>query len=157
MTMRALSIRQPWAWAILTAGKDVENRSWPHRPHHQGPLLIHAGKARPTRAMRELVGSLAGAMPPEVLPFGAYVGACIVDRAHHADDCRLSCSRWAEPGVWHLPILDPRPLGPIKAGGQLGFWQPSMFDELLDAMRAAARDGAAHRVAARDADALGRL
>lgn len=30
--MRALSIRQPWAWMILNAGKDVENRSW--RLHH---------------------------------------------------------------------------------------------------------------------------
>ena len=26
--MKALSIRQPWAWAILHAGKDVENRDW---------------------------------------------------------------------------------------------------------------------------------
>lgn len=24
----ALSIRQPWAWAILHAGKDIENRDW---------------------------------------------------------------------------------------------------------------------------------
>lgn len=31
----ALSIRQPWAWAILCAGKDIENRSWPV----QGELL----------------------------------------------------------------------------------------------------------------------
>lgn len=26
--MKALSIQQPWAWAIICAGKDVENRSW---------------------------------------------------------------------------------------------------------------------------------
>lgn len=26
--MRALSIRQPYAWAIFHAGKDVENRNW---------------------------------------------------------------------------------------------------------------------------------
>ena len=26
--MKALSIRQPWAWAILHAGKDIENRDW---------------------------------------------------------------------------------------------------------------------------------
>lgn len=24
----ALSVRQPWAWAIIFAGKDIENRSW---------------------------------------------------------------------------------------------------------------------------------
>lgn len=25
---KALSVRQPWAWAIIHAGKDIENRSW---------------------------------------------------------------------------------------------------------------------------------
>lgn len=24
----ALSVRQPWAWAIIHAGKDIENRTW---------------------------------------------------------------------------------------------------------------------------------
>ena len=28
MPVKALSIRQPWAWAILHAGKDIENRDW---------------------------------------------------------------------------------------------------------------------------------
>ncbi len=27
----ALSIRQPWAWLIIHACKDVENRDWPTR------------------------------------------------------------------------------------------------------------------------------
>lgn len=27
--MYAISVRQPWAWAVFAAGKDVENRSWP--------------------------------------------------------------------------------------------------------------------------------
>ncbi len=38
--MKALSIRQPWAWLIVHAGKDIENRS--RRSHYTGPLLIHA-------------------------------------------------------------------------------------------------------------------
>ena len=29
--MRALSVRQPWAWAIFYAGKDIENRSYKHK------------------------------------------------------------------------------------------------------------------------------
>lgn len=40
--MKALSIRQPWAWAILHAGKNIENRDWPTR--FCGPVLIHASK-----------------------------------------------------------------------------------------------------------------
>jgi hypothetical protein len=38
----ALSIRQPWAWAIINAGKDIENRSWPTKL--RGPICIHAAK-----------------------------------------------------------------------------------------------------------------
>jgi hypothetical protein len=38
----ALSIRQPWAWLILNAGKDIENRDWPTR--YRGRFLIHASK-----------------------------------------------------------------------------------------------------------------
>ncbi len=50
--MKALSIRQPWAWAILHAGKDVENRSW--RPNganmraartlQNDHILLHAAR-----------------------------------------------------------------------------------------------------------------
>lgn len=40
--MLALSIRQPWAWLILHAGKDIENRDWPTKV--RGRVLIHAAK-----------------------------------------------------------------------------------------------------------------
>lgn len=40
--MRALSIRQPWAWLITHGHKVVENRTW--ETFYRGPLLIHAGK-----------------------------------------------------------------------------------------------------------------
>lgn len=40
--MRALSIRQPWAWAIVHAGKRVENRS--RNTNIRGHFLIHAAK-----------------------------------------------------------------------------------------------------------------
>lgn len=40
--MRALSIRQPWAWLIVNGHKDIENRVWSTR--YVGPLVIHASK-----------------------------------------------------------------------------------------------------------------
>jgi hypothetical protein len=39
---RALAVRQPWAWLIMNAGKDIENRDW--QCHYRGYLLIHASK-----------------------------------------------------------------------------------------------------------------
>jgi len=65
--MKALSIRQPWAWCILYAGKDIENRDWSdrspslHSAHRLvedaikadgGEFLIHAAKGM-TRAEYE--------------------------------------------------------------------------------------------------------
>jgi hypothetical protein len=41
--MKAISIRQPWAWAIAQGLKTIENRTW--RTHYRGPLAIHAGRA----------------------------------------------------------------------------------------------------------------
>jgi len=41
-TLKALSINQPWAWAIIHAGKNVENRKW--KTNFRGDFLIHAGK-----------------------------------------------------------------------------------------------------------------
>ena len=47
--MLALSIRQPWAWAIIHAGKDVENRSENMARRAERLvgqiILIHAGKS----------------------------------------------------------------------------------------------------------------
>ena len=40
--MKALSIQEPWVYAILKLGKDIENRSRPF--WHTGPLLLHASK-----------------------------------------------------------------------------------------------------------------
>jgi len=40
--VKALSIQQPWAWLIVNALKDIENRDW--TTDYRGILLIHAGK-----------------------------------------------------------------------------------------------------------------
>ena len=47
--MKALTIKQPWIWAILHAGKDIENRSW--KTSHRGWLVLHAS-GQPNREAR---------------------------------------------------------------------------------------------------------
>ncbi|MHC4404130.1 MAG: ASCH domain-containing protein [Planctomycetota bacterium] len=42
--MKALTICQPWAWAIIHGPKPVENRGWATK--YRGPLAIHAGQSR---------------------------------------------------------------------------------------------------------------
>ena len=38
--IKAISVRQPWAWLILHGKKSIENRKWNSR--YRGRLLIHA-------------------------------------------------------------------------------------------------------------------
>ena len=53
---RIVSVRHPYAWAILHGKKDVENRG--HSVRHRGPVLIHAGKACPKRYVEETLEDL---------------------------------------------------------------------------------------------------
>lgn len=43
--LRVLTVRQPWAWAIVHGGKDVENRVRNIAGAYRGPIAIHAGLA----------------------------------------------------------------------------------------------------------------
>ena len=74
--MKALSIRQPWAWAIIAGYKTIENRTW--QTSYRGPLLIHAGKTlRPNDYDRMLqFGEEDGFSVPDIaaLARGGIVG-----------------------------------------------------------------------------------
>jgi len=50
--MKALSVRQPWAHAILHLGKRVENRDW-RGCNYRGPVLLHASKTLVLRKFDE--------------------------------------------------------------------------------------------------------
>ena len=72
--MKCLSVRQPFAWAILKGIKKVENRS--RFPDFEGPVLIHTGKT-----FEKLSGKFPDGTPipePSRLPLGAIVGAAVV-------------------------------------------------------------------------------
>ncbi|NYF29053.1 hypothetical protein [Microbacterium sp. JAI119] len=43
--MRILTVRQPWAWAIIHGGKDIENRVRNVAGGYRGPVAIHVARA----------------------------------------------------------------------------------------------------------------
>jgi len=51
--VKALSIKQPWAYAILRKGKDIENRTW--KTKFRGYFLIHASKSVDKNAPSKLL------------------------------------------------------------------------------------------------------
>lgn len=139
--MKALSIRQPYAWLIVHGIEDVENRSW--HTHYRGPLLIHASQAvdaEDIRIMRERLAE-QGITLPEELPRGGIVGvATLVDCIERVEIswwrrllCRLlgkdrvsGCvdqpeSIWFE-GPYGFILRDARPLPFVPWRGQQKFF-----------------------------------
>lgn len=55
MAMQALTLWQPWAWAMAHAGKAIENRTWkPPRTACGHLIAIHAGKTCDDRAIVDI-------------------------------------------------------------------------------------------------------
>jgi len=114
----ALSVRQPWAHAILHGGKAVENRSWP--THFRGTIGLHAARSMEPKDIeaffrfleeRGLAGSWLTRSAVETLPRGAVVG--LVDIV----DCvKVSTSPWFE-GPYGFVLANPRAINPIPCRG----------------------------------------
>lgn len=133
--MLALTIRQPWAWAILVAGKDVENRTWP--TSYRGPIAIHAARGMTHLEWcqfldfyRHSVGWHTGVHidgPPLPEPAELVRGA-IVGTAEVVDCVTEHPSPWFEgPRGFVLDNVVALP-EPIPCKGALGLWDvPAMI------------------------------
>jgi hypothetical protein len=135
--MKALSIRQPWAWAIVHAGKDIENRDWqPQNPgrRFRGPFLIHASSGMTRDEYEDCLDTChaislrrpfpTGLTLPDFkdLPRGGIIGkAEIIDVVDHDN------SPWFfGPIGLKLSNVEPLPFVPFK--GALGFFDvPQSF------------------------------
>lgn len=62
--MKALSLRQPWAHAVLHLGKRVENRDWAGCSY-RGPVLLHASKTLVLRDFDEWMDSIINIVNPK--------------------------------------------------------------------------------------------
>jgi hypothetical protein len=118
--MKALSIRQPWAWLILHADKDIENRSW--STNFRGRVLIHAGAAWGNweREAVRYVHEKFGIHIPSDLPLGGIVGAVSIIGC-----VTSSPSRWFE-GPFGFELADQQPLPFFPYRGALSFFDVQM-------------------------------
>jgi hypothetical protein len=143
--VKALTIKQPWAWAI-TEGKTIENRTW--CTGWRGTLLIHAGLGRDTTAniaehsltaaaRLEQLGGIRGfwkptnrancqapAAGPPAMALGAVIAvATLADCHREQDGC---CAPWGQIGVCHWQLTNIRPLpAPLPCRGALSLWKPA--------------------------------
>jgi hypothetical protein len=123
----ALSVRQPWAWAIIHAGKDIENRSWQavnHGLRQRGRIAIHAAKGMTRdeyQEAREFIDRQGRPCPDAHALFrGGIIGSVeVIDVVSESD------SPWFF-GPRGLVLSDPKPCRYVPASGQLGYfkWSP---------------------------------
>ena len=116
--MKALTIRQPWAWLIVQGYKDIENRTW--ATGYRGPLLIHAAKRKMSADDVELLEELCRILdvrPPEALSYGGIIGvATLTDCVQHHP------SEWfTGPVGWVLTGVEPLPF--VACRGRLGLFE----------------------------------
>lgn len=120
----ALSIRQPWAHAVIYLGKPVENRSW--KAVEKGAMgirriAVHAGKGMTREEYeeaRDFMASIGVTCPPAAeLLRGGIIGSV---------DVIGVVKRHASPwffGPLALVLRDPKPCAFVPAVGQLGYFK----------------------------------
>ena len=103
---RMLSVRQPWATALMEHGKAVENRTWRLPGNLEGVwILIVASRSKPTRAEHATLERLVGStINPNAYPRGAIVGCIRFGRA----SLESSGNKWEAPSQFHWPVLEAR-------------------------------------------------
>lgn len=130
----ALSIRQPWAWAILHAGKDIENRTW--STTFRGPVAIHAAKGMTKDEVAdfsELLGDLrwkgVAGVPAKGPHYNQLERGGIVGVAEIVGCVDRHDSPWFF-GRWGFVLRNARPVDFIPCKGALGLfgWQADKGD-----------------------------
>ncbi len=162
---RALSLIQPWAWAVLYAGKSVENRSW--WSVIRGPFWIASSSSTTRRYYESACEQIRAISGVEVPPMSELVYGCIVGSAV-IDDCilpggyaafdekqgRVAAYRlftgWPQPPPrhplhphpWHFQkeygyvLKDVRAVTPVPCKGRQRWW--TVPDEVLEQLNAGA-------------------
>lgn len=118
--MKALSVKDPWAWLICSNIKDVENRTW--KTNYQGRIYIHV-PAVMDRNWTDIYPVQAVYLIPRFRNKGVY--SAIIGEVSIIDCIKNSDSIWAQDKCWHWLLKDAvlydEPILNVK--GKLGLWE----------------------------------
>lgn len=128
--MRIMTVRNPWAGAIIWRGKDVENRGRNLAGDWRGTIAIHVSLRHDYEAV-PAHNLIAGHLDEHsVYGYGCIIGVVDLVDVHHDRQCHdtedssvawAPCSPWADADTYHLVLANPRPLSePIPYKGALG-------------------------------------
>jgi hypothetical protein len=119
--MKAISIKQPWAWLIVNGHKKIENRDW--TTNRRGRYLIHASKGMTKKYYKEVKLLVEEINPAIVIPpydeieRGGIVGSVnFTNVVTESDDPFFF-------GTYGFVFEDAKPLKFAPCNGALGFWE----------------------------------
>lgn len=119
--MKALSIKQPWAWLIIHGGKDIENRSW--HTKFRGRFLVHASMGMSALEYEHARAFACMAAPGIVLPAAKdLIRGGIIGSVDLVDSLDTSDSPWYM-GQKAFLLCDPRPSPFQPYKGRLQFFE----------------------------------
>jgi hypothetical protein len=128
--MKALSVRQPWAWAIIYAGKDIENRSENMatrlRKSIGQTIYIHAGASMDQDALVDLEDmSLLDQFIKYTEKAAQVELGGVVGTVRISEIVNKHPSMWFT-GPYGIVLVDPKPVKFQPGKGQLGLfeWTP---------------------------------
>jgi hypothetical protein len=158
VTVKALSLWEPWASLMRTGGKTIETRSWPTA--YRGPLLICASKRHRKTEVLHLCCNWAfqGGLAPlvgrrldrtgktwaanadrliDALSFGKAVAVVDLYRVERTDSCTLGEVEQERefgdysPGRWAWFTRNLRAIEPFEMLGHQGLWNEVLDEERL--------------------------
>lgn len=130
--MRCLTVRQPYATAIMSGAKRVENRS--HYTRLRGRIGVHAAKQLHERAV-----DADGRLPLGVILGTVQLVACHLAGSAECSQAGCNGDPFADfrrageiDPLFHWMLDEPREyVTPIRARGYLGFWEPEPAEAYL--------------------------
>lgn len=123
--MKALSIKQPWAWLIVNGYKPFENRSW--QTKFRGEFGVHASLQLDNEGYKwveENSKKLGVDMSEFPLPY-EFVRGAIIGKATITDCVTASDSPWFFGPVGFVLEKAESFEKPIPCKGKLGFFETS--------------------------------
>lgn len=132
--MKALSIKQPWAWAVCNLPepfrKNIENRTW--NTKYRGEFLVHASKGFDDIGYNRMCRYLSKLGYTGVIPTKKeFVFGAIIGKTELIDALPASSNIWFE-GVWGFELANTVAFdNPIPYKGQLSFF--NVEEEIIQA------------------------
>ena len=125
-TMKALSVRQPWAWLIVNGWKNIENRVW--YGSFRGRVLIHASQGMTREEYEACLLFVAGFAPTlekkiptsDMLERGGIVGSAVILDCVKSHDSEWFC------GPYGFVLDEQATLPFFPCRGALGFFSVDM-------------------------------